>query len=189
MLAALRARAAAVDWVGAGAVGVLAFPAGYVLTGLIVVLGGQTSGDVLGILLLLGFVFYSSLNVPADIVGGGQVDYLASVADPATAAPAVPIVVYYAVPIFVLVGAGALATVRLLEGHPDPVETGLTVLALAVGFAGMAVVGSFAFVSTTITGDTARIALLPAALFGFAYPLIFGLLGAALVQIVETYRI
>lgn len=185
----VRDRAEAVDWVGAAAVGVLAFPAGYVLTGLIVVLGGQTSGDILGVLLLLGFVFYSSLNIPADITGGGQIDYLASVADPATAAPSVPIFVYYAVPIFVLVGAGALASVRLLEGRPDPIETGLTVLGLAVGFAGMAVVGSFAFVSTTLTGETARIALLQAVIFGFAYPLVFGLLGAGLVQIVETYRI
>lgn len=188
-VAGLRTRLARVDWPRAIAIGILTFPAGLVATVVLVALDDARAVDIVGTLILAGFVFYSSLNVGADLSGGGQLDFLAVMANHATPPPVVPIVVFYAIPVFLLVGVGGLTYVRLLGGRLDPIETALAVVGLAIGFGAMAVLGSFVFVSATVAGETARIALSEAAFFGILYPLVFGLLGASLVQIVDTFSI
>lgn len=189
IVAGLRRRLGTVDWRTAIAIGILAFPAGLLATVVLVALDDARAVDLLGTLVLAGFVFYSALNVGADLSGGGQLDFLAVMANQATPPPVVPIVVYYAIPVFLLVGVGGLTYMRLLGGRLDPIETALAIVGLSIGFGAMALLGSFAFASSTVTGETARISLSDAALFGFLYPLVFGLLGAALVQIVDAFRI
>lgn len=185
-VAVVRDSVAAVNWADAIALGVLSFPVGYLLTAVLVFLA-SSPGGLLGVLLFAGFAFYSALNVPTVLTSGERIDYLTVIADPATASPEIPVVFYDAIPIVVLVGAGGLAVVRR-PTRSNPLTLGLTIAGLALGFAGMAVVGSAAFVSRTAAGATARIALPETVVFGLAYPLLLGLLGATLVRLRDAFR-
>ena len=167
------------EWPWLLAAGPAAFVAGYVATVLVVVLGPSSIGDdVFNALKQLVFVFYSAHNVPLEVSGFGRVDWLTRAASPSTPAPDTPVVVFYAIPMLVLIVTGVVVSGRLLDRVDDPVRIAAAVGALGVSYGLAAVAGALVFTDTSLVGGPARLALADAALFGLAYPLAFGTVGA-----------
>lgn len=185
----LSERLSGLSWPGILLGGAGAFLVGYALTVLVVVLGpGETTGGVWGVLVLLAFVFYSAHNVPVDASGLGQIDWLETAASSTTPDPSIPLVVYYAIPILVLVGTSILVTSRCTDRELNPVQSIVAVLGMAGAYALLAVAGTFVFTSRTIFNTPAQLVLTDALIFGVAYPLVFGTIGAAVVGIVSYAR-
>lgn len=177
------------EWPWLLAAGPAAFVAGYVATVLVVVLGPSSIGDdVLNGFKQLVFVFYSAHNVPLEVSGFGRVDWLTRAASPATPSPDTPVVVFYAIPMLVLIVTGVVVTGRLLDRVDDPVRIAAAVVALGVSYGLVAIAGALVFTDTSLLGGPARLALADAALFGLAYPLAFGTVGAGLAGAVEYVR-
>jgi hypothetical protein len=178
-------RLADVAWPGVVVSGVGAFLAGYVLTILVVVLGpSSTAGGIWGVLVLLAFVFYGAHNVSIDAGDVGQVNMIEEAARGGTS---VPVVVFYAVPILVLLVTAVLVTTRFID-RQDPVQSMGAVFGIAGGYALVAAAGTFVFTSNTIFGDSARPVLSEAVAFGLVYPVVFGTIGAALVGVATVVR-
>jgi hypothetical protein len=160
------------EWLETAATGAVAFVVGYAAVVAVIFAFGEQSGSLASVLELVGIVFYNAHNVPA--VGGGQtVNVLAAAQN-----PNVPVVVYYAIPVVAVLAAGVFV------GRARPGDDPTTVLhagaPLAVGYALLAVVGSLAVSIELHTGATVSPDLVKAALFGLAYPVVFGTLGAGL---------
>lgn len=171
------------------AVGIMTFVTGYVVTALVISIGpSQTSGGLVGLLMLFAFIFYSAHLVPASLSGGGQIDQLAVSASSATPEPAIPVVVFYAIPMVLLIAAGVVGTHLYTTDRLDPVEVLSGVVVLAVGYAAMATLGTFIVQTTTTDGQLASPDLLRAIGFGLLYPLVFGAIGAGLANVVESLR-
>jgi hypothetical protein len=186
---AVAERLEGMDWPWLLAAGPAAFVAGYVLTVLAVVLGPSSiGGEILNALKQLVFVFYSAHNVPLEVSGIGRLDWLTQAASPGTASPDTPVVVFYAIPMLVLVATGIVVTVRVLDRVDDPARIAAAVAALGASYAVVAIAGTFVFTDTSLVGGPARLALADAALFGLAYPLAFGAIGAGLAGAVEYVR-
>jgi hypothetical protein len=163
------------------AAGPAAFVAGYALTVLIVVLGpSSVSGGLTNVLVLLVFLFYSAHNVPLEVSGIGRLDWLSQAASPETASPDIPVVVFYSIPMLVLLGAGVVVAVRVLDRVDDPARVAAAVACLGASYALVAIGGTFVFTSSSVVGGSAQLVLADAALYGLAYPLVFGTFGAAL---------
>jgi hypothetical protein len=181
-------RLGGLDWPRLLALGPAAFVAGYVVTVLVVVLGpSSVSGDPADVLLLLVFLFYSAHNVPLAVDGVGQIDWLAQAGSGATPPPAVPVAVFYAIPILVLLGGGAVLA-RRLDGVDDPVRVGAAVGALAASYAVVAVAGTVLFRESSVFGGTARLVPVDAAVYGLAYPLAFATIGAVVTVLLGHLR-
>jgi len=171
-------RLAETMWLPSVVTGGAAFVVGYVVTAILIAgLGEPPSGDLWAIAVLIGFAFYAAHLVPLD-VGGVKIDFFTGVTD-----PTVPLIVYYAVPMVVLFAAGAFVAERYSLRTVDPVETVGQVVGLAVGYLAVALLGSVAFVTTTVTGQTARLALVDVLLFTIAFPMVFATLGAGVVAL------
>ncbi len=177
-------RLATVGWPGVVAAGAGAFLAGYLVTVLVVVLGPSSTTGGWGVLVLLAFVFYSAHNVAVEAENLGRVDMLEQSARDGTA---VPLVVFYAIPILVLLVTAALVTTRYTEQR-DPVQSVGAIAGLTGGYALLAAAGTLVFTSQTIFGAPARLVLGEAVAFGVVYPVVFGTIGAALVGVVATVR-
>lgn len=178
-------RLATVGWPGVVAAGAGAFLAGYLLTVLVVVLGpSSTAGGVWGVLVLLAFVFYSAHNVAVEAENLGRVDMLEQSARDGTA---VPVVVFYAIPILVLLVTAALVTARYTEPR-DPIQSVGAIAGLTGGYALLSAAGTVVFTSQTVIGAPARLVLGEAVAFGVVYPVVFGTIGAALVGVVAVMR-
>ena len=170
-------------WPRVVATGIGAFLAGYLLTVLVIVLGpGSVSGDPWGVLVLIAFVFYSAHNVPAVVDGTVEVSYLQYVAQPSTPVPSVPVVVYYAVPLVVLLATGAVVASRYGDDAGRPVDGVLAGLGASVGYVAVAAAGTFIFRTPALFGGVSRLDLGATATYGFAYPLVFVTFAAVLVQ-------
>lgn len=169
------------------AVGIMTFVVGYVITTLIVVVGpSETAGGLTAVALQLGLIFYSAHLVPANLSGGGQFDWLSTVAaNPGD--PAVPLIVFYAIPMVLLIASAVLAIRTYTTDRLDPREVLGAVVFLAIGYAVMAVLGTF-LVQARLQDQTASPDLFLAAVFGLLYPLIFGAIGAGLANVVESLR-
>lgn len=177
------------DWPRLLVAGPAAFVAGYALTVLIVLVGPSSiTGDPGDVLVLLVFLFYSAHNVPLAVGGVGRIDWLGQAASAATPPPSVPVAVFYAVPMAVLLGAGALVARRVLADVEDPVRVATAVGALAASYAAVAVAGTFLFRESSVFGGSARVVLADAALYGLAYPLVFATIGAGLVVLGADLR-
>ncbi len=151
----------------AGAVG---FVAGYAAVVAVIFAFGQQNGSLGEVLKLVGVIFYNAHNVPA--VGGGRtVNVLAAAQN-----PNVPVVVYYVVPVVAAAAAGVLAGRR--DTGDDPSSVLHAGAAVAVGYGLLALVGALALSVTIVGGTTVSPDLPKAALFGLAYPVVFGTLGA-----------
>lgn len=171
------------------AAGPAAFVAGYALTVLIVVLGpSSVSGGLTNVLVLLVFLFYSAHNVPLEVSGIGRLDWLSQAASPETASPDIPVVVFYSIPMLVLLGTGVVVAVRVLDRVDDPARIAAAVGCLGTSYALVAIGGTFVFTSSSVVGGSAQLVLADAALYGFAYPLVFGTFGAALAGAVRYVR-
>jgi hypothetical protein len=93
-----------------------------------------------------------------------------------------PTEVYYAVPILVLLLAGALVARRTLSADADVSEAALPPAAMAVGYTATAVLGTFLVRQERFEGTVELVPNLPRTLaFGTAYGLGFTLVGALLV--------
>lgn len=177
------------DWPWLLAAGPAAFVAGYAVTVLVVVLGPSSLGDdVLNGLKQLVFVFYSAHNVPLEVSGFGRVDWLTRAASPATAPPDTPVVVFYAIPMLVLTVTGVVVAVRILDRIDDPIRIAAAVGALGASYVLVAIAGALVVTDTSLLGGPARLALADAALYGLAYPLAFGTVGAGLAGAAEYVR-
>jgi hypothetical protein len=163
------------NWIALVSLGIVSFVLGMIFTGLLIVLfGRQPGGGLYGIFLLVGFTFYAGHLVNLVTESGVQFGFFGGVEG-----TAVPLEAYYAVPIIVLLGAGVLATHRLATRAVDPLQIGLHVAGIALGYALMAVLGSFTLVTENVMGETVTVATEQALLYGLLFPLIFATLGAA----------
>jgi len=188
-VSALLDRLDGLGWGALVATGAGAFLVGYGLTVFVVVVGPSTiDGGLFGVLTLLAFVFYSAHNVPVEVAGMDRIDWLVQTASPSTPEPAVPVVVFYAIPVVVLLGASLVVAVRVVDRAQDPTRVGAGVLAFVVGYWLAMVAGTFVFTSESIFDGPARLVLTDAAVFGFVYPLVFGTIGAGLAGIVAYRR-
>lgn len=178
-----------IPWTRLAAAGVGAFLAGYALTVLVAVVGpSSVEGGFADVLTLLAFVFYSAHNVPLEVSGVGRMDWLTIAGSAATPEPAVPVIVFYAIPVAVLLAVGLFATGRLVGRTDDPTRVLAAVLVLAVSYGLTAIAGTAVFTSRSAFGGPARLVLADAVLFGFAYPLVFGAIGAGVAGIVASVR-
>jgi hypothetical protein len=170
-------------WIGAILTGSGTFLAGYLLLGLLIVVGPASfaSDTALGEhVVWLAFVFYNAHNIglvtDAQSVAlsgsSGSINLIAQATN-----PDVPALVYYLLPVLVLFAAGVLFARRftteesLLDGM---VKTGTMV---GVGYLLTALLGTLVF-TTTVEGAQLSIQQIRTALFGFAYPAVFCTLGA-----------
>ena len=160
------------SWLTLVALGVGAYVAGIVLTAALAFVGEWPSVEGLQ---SIGFAFYSAHTVPVVVAGGGELDFLGRLTD-----PEVPIVTYYAVPVLVLLVAGAVASWRVPgRSAIDPVAIGVNSLGLAVGYVAAAVLGRVAFTSGVVGVGGVSLPLGRTVLFATAYVLAFATIGAA----------
>lgn len=154
----------------AAVAGVWSFMAGYLLTLAVVVVGpSRTAGGVRGVLNVVAFIFYSAHNV-STVSPNATYNELAK--QQQFGDPAVPIAVFFALPVVVLSVTGVAYAARGLgeEIHLDRVSQ--ATLGLAVGYAAVSVFGTF-----VVTLDASHPSHVRALLFGLAYPATFCLLG------------
>jgi len=171
------------------AVGIMTFVTGYVVTSLVmlVVVDADMSRPLV-LVVFFAFIFYSAHQIPAVTSDGRIVDQLQVFANPATADLGVPVAVFYAIPIVLLVAMGVLGTRLYTSDYLDPRQVVAGVGLLTVGYAIMAILGTQIVQSTTNFGGVATPHLRSALLFGILYPLVFGAIGAGLVNVVESLR-
>lgn len=182
-------RAEGLRWAVLALAGVGAYLVGYGLTVLIAVVGPSDTQVGPGTLLnQMGFVFYSAHNVPLDVSGIGRMDWLGVAARPDTPEPSVPVLVFYAVPVVVLLAVGLVVAFRLVERTDDPVQVGVAVVAVAASYAVAMIAGTFVFTSQSVFGGPARLSLEDAVLFGLAYPVVFATFGAGAAGILAYLR-
>lgn len=167
-----RADAASFPWAEGVAAGVGAFVIGYACVVAANVALSNQSGPLLGILERLAVLFYNAHAIP--MLGGGEsFNFVLSARN-----PNVPIPVYFGVPVVVLVAAGAGFASRALGR--DPTDVLYAGASLAVGYALVAVLVALTVSVETNLGTVVSPDLLKTALFGLAYPVVFGTLGAGL---------
>lgn len=161
-------------WGAAVAYGAGAFVIGYLFVLAVFVLGpATTSGTTGDRLTLIGFVFYNAHHVA--VVGGGEsVNLLAQATD-----PNVPVALYYAIPVVLLVAVGAVFGRRHRQSIPEPSAILNAGAAMAVGYAVVAVLGTFFLGLDLQAGAVLSPELGKSALFGVAYPVVFCTVGAA----------
>jgi len=175
--------------------GVVAYLAGYLLTGLFVLVDGVDFGGEASWVKVVGWVFYAAHTVELRLTGAagdsaatGTVNVFEWGSQLTALTSAVPEVLYLAVPVVVLVGsAGAL--VRRVPDARDRTGTAAAVGAsVVVGYLPLAALGQV-LVSHTETGFggatslTVGPDLLPSLLVaGVVYPVVCGAVGGALAQ-------
>lgn len=180
----LAGRVTGVDWTVVVLLAIGTFSLGYVVTGLVVVLGpSRIEADLGTVVVLLGFVFYSAHNVPYE-TGLGTQDLLAS---PETAGQAISPAVYYAIPIVLLLAAGVVLARRATSRRVDPVETVVATLGFSLGYLCLAVLGTQVVRLQGPLG-TATLVVERAVLFGLAYPLLFATIGAGIAVLGDVLR-
>lgn len=179
-----RRRVRRTEWLGLGALGIIAFVAGYVATGALTFVGTPPTDGVgiVGALITIGFAFYAGHTLVPVSTSGQQFEILSAGGNE------VPIAAYYAVPILVLFGVGLY--VRWEFGRPgfDPLGSLLNVIGVGVGYVLMAAVGTFVFVTSTNAGEAVAFPVDDAILVTSLYVFAFGVLGAALASIVDSWR-
>ncbi|MCO8255312.1 hypothetical protein NKF26_16015 [Haladaptatus sp. AB618] len=160
--------------------GILAYLVGYLLVAALFVFGPANIDQTTHLDIQLkwfGFVFYNAQFVPI-AVAGQSYNYITQAAD-----PAVPPLVYQAIPILALGVASVVFAVRSrLEGFVQTVVySGASV---AVGYAVLAIMGALLF-SISSSGITAQPELLKAAVFGAAYPIVIATVVTGIVAFVH----
>lgn len=182
-------RIEAFRWPAAVGIGAGAFLLGYLLTVAVVYVGpSETSGGLWGVLTSIAFVFYSAHNVPVLVPDLGYVNWLQFVARPGPPEPSVPPAVFYLLPFAVVLGAGGMTARNYGDRAGEPIDAVLAGIGIAAGYWVLAVLGTFVFRTQSAFGVTSRLHLPDAALYGFVYPLVVGLLAAALVQFARYLR-
>jgi len=174
------------------AVGFGAYLLGYLVTFLFTSVDGVDSGEVAG-WKLAGMIFYGAHTVRAEftatVEGASETDRfdLFGANGPENLASTVPELLYFLVPVVVLVGAGYLLYARV-DWRLSVGEAAAVGATPTVGYLAAAVVGTALFESTSsgslfgVSGSTTLApALVPAVLLaGLLYPLVCGAVGGAL---------
>ncbi|MDG5775071.1 hypothetical protein VB773_16495 [Haloarculaceae archaeon H-GB2-1] len=155
--------------------GIASFVVGYLLT-LVVVLAGPASirGGLADVPALIAFVFYGAHNVPVQVANLGAINFVAQQQNPST-----PLIVFWLLPIAVLLGTGVELGSRFLARKASAVDLVTSVLAVSLGYTALAFLGTFVFRTKTMFEVSAKLYLGDAIVFGFAYPAVFVLLGAS----------
>lgn len=164
---------------GAG-VGAAAFVANYVLVYILTAIDGlQTSGQV-DSWKLVGWVFYSAHNVKTELTGlGGSRSF--NLLESATGAEGltstVPKLVYYLVPVVVLLAAGYVLYQRVDVSLDTEGAAGVGAT-VAAGYVVLAAVGAFLFEQSASGGSAAPKMTTAIVIAGIAYPVVLGAVGA-----------
>jgi len=153
-----------------------AFVVGYLATVAVIFVAGNHSGNLGSVLNSIGLVFYNAQVVPAHL-NGHATNFLLS-----TQNPNVPIPVYFLIPVVVVGGAGALV---VRAGRPTATTVLNTGSALAVGYVVPMVLGALLISVSFPSGHVATLDLSKAVVFGLAYPVVFGTLGAAVSVVLQ----
>jgi hypothetical protein len=184
----------------ATAVGILAFPVAYLLTIVTILIGGSIdTSRPIEAARVVGYAFYNAHNVPLHrygerAVSGPDGTTLQEISATGTllqeSATSIPTVVYYLIPVVVLLGAGALLAYRYLPSERQPTSERRSVRHLALvgglvlGYTLAMLAGSFLFAETTTSGQT-WVSLNPerlsALVAGIGYPLVLGAVGSTAV--------
>ncbi|GKZ15912.1 MULTISPECIES: hypothetical protein [Haladaptatus] len=145
--------------------GLLSYLVGYLLVAALFVVGPANVEGPLDVKLKwFGFAFYNAHFIPIAI-GSQSYNYISQASD-----PAVPPIVYYAIPVVSLLATSAVFSARNRLG--ETVETVVySGASITVGYAAMAIVGAFTF-TLPILGMTAQPDLQKAAAIGAAYPIV-----------------
>lgn len=135
----------------------------------------------------IGFLLYSSHNVPiqATISMGGTTrsqSYNVVQTLAATGGNTIPGIVYYVVPVLVLVAIGfVLGGMAAGNRGGSPADGFVAGAGMAVSYLVLAIVGTFLFTDSAMGGASSSPALMQSALFmGIGYPVVFGGLGGVL---------
>ncbi|WP_440989027.1 hypothetical protein [Haloarchaeobius baliensis] len=150
------------------AVGLVAFLAGYLLTGVVFVLRAAVAGEplVTDIVVRTGWRFYASHGVPI-LVGGARIG----------TDGVVPVVV----PATVLVLAGGMLLHRRGRGDVEPSDAAVTGAAVTTGYLFGAVACRLLLVTVLTSPLPAAPGLVETVLYaGLAFPIVFGGLGGYL---------
>lgn len=181
--------------VGQGTVaGLVAFPLGYLLTAVVVAVGGTVdTSKPLEVARVVGYVFYNGHNVPLHQYGRRAVTtegttqltpYSETTNLLKAASTSVPAVVYYLVPVAVLLVVAGLLTVRYADAdRPGAVHAGL-VGGLALGYLLATMAGSYVIAEANASGEAWVVAnphRVTALAAGLGYPLVLGIVGTAAV--------
>lgn len=182
-------RLRAYDWQPGLSAGVVTFVGGYIAVLLVIVLGpGGISGDLLGGLQLVGIVFYSAHDIGAQVANLGYVNFLEFYAEPGPPEPGLPIGVYYGVPWLVMAAGGGLLAGRTGGADGNPIDGFAAALALAVGYAVAAVIGTFLVRPQSVYQAAATVPAPRAFVYAGLYALVFALIGASVVQFWRYYQ-
>ncbi|MFB6075019.1 MAG: hypothetical protein ABEJ89_08410 [Haloarculaceae archaeon] len=181
----LRRWFADVPWWAGLAGGAGAFLGGYLLVILVIeVPGGGSTGTIVGQLTLIAMVFYNAQHIALRTTNhfapwaldAHTYNFLAD--NVARGSMAVPPVVYYAVPVVVLLVAGVLLARRQHDDRvPLPETAARTGVSLVPGYLLLGLIGVGLFSYPTLRGHVARPDVLGVLLFGIAYPLVLGTVG------------
>lgn len=172
------------SWPQAILTGAAAWLLGYLLTVALVVIGpaSMAAPSRSEWLKQVGYVFYNAqfvdgvVTAPSDVFvpGGRRINLLLGSTD-----LAIPIAVYFAIPIVAILLASAVFGYRYLR-EANYATAGLGGFAMAIGYVALAVVGTYVLVRTTGDGvATLAPDRLQTVTLAFAYPFVLGTVGAA----------
>lgn len=125
-----------------------------------------------------GWVFYGAHNVSVTFSGFGQSasqNVLASL----SGLTSIPVIVYYLVPVVVLIALGYVVASRTLTGS-DPVAGAAAGATVVASYLVLAILGSFLFAIGMGGASASPDLVMSVLLAGLAYPLVFGAVGGAI---------
>jgi hypothetical protein len=168
--------------------GTWTFVTGYLLMAGIMLPTANFAGGTVSKFKAFGQVLFNAHQVPLaqTLSDGSPVNVIGIPSNYLTeTTPSLPVAVYFAVPIVVLLAAG-LVLARSTVSGTDYEEYVLPGTALTVGYLGMALLARFLVEDTIPTEDgpvTWVPELVPTLIFGLLYPLVLGTLGALAVAV------
>jgi hypothetical protein len=162
------------------AAGIGAYIASYVLLFVFLIVEG---GDMLdrSAFEATGYILYNAHNVDitASMLGQSQSVNLLSTASGATT---IPTIVYFVVPVVVLLGMGYLIG-TLAQSGSDVVAAAGAGATITIGYLILAILGTFIFSTGGAGGSVGPDLLMSVLLFGLAYPIVFGAIGGAIAAV------
>jgi hypothetical protein len=165
--------------------GVVAYVVNFVVMGVFAFVETDNTDNILS---AIGFILYGSHNVPIEAsvsVGGVSRTQSFNVVQTlaATGQNTIPGIVYYVVPVLVLVAIGfVLGGMAAGNRGGSPADGFVAGAGTTISYLVLAILGTFLFTESAMGGaGTSSPALVRSALFmGLAYPLVFGGLGGVL---------
>ncbi|MFB6189284.1 MAG: hypothetical protein ABEI57_05325, partial [Halapricum sp.] len=162
--------------------GLWTFVAGYIVMGIVVLVpDGPKQGAAIGDTINeIGVVLYNAHNVVLDVRNVAGIRNLGgSVTNKLAGPTSKPVLVYYAVPVVVLVVAGALVAHYTLSADVDLQVAVLPGVALGIGYTVTAILGTFVVSDSLGNG---AVLLVPdlgqTVVYALAYSLVCGIVGS-----------